>query len=91
MNENMRAAADQAEELMPKALSVFGGLMEDSNQPGPVRVAAAKATIDYGLKLAERKDIEAGTLEKLDALFADFRKSVGACPQPPPPAARPRR
>lgn len=82
MNEHMRAAADQAEELMPDALQQLRYLMNDSSQPGGVRVTAAKAVIDYALKLADRKDIEAGTLEKLDALFAEFRRSVGADGEP---------
>lgn len=75
MSEYMSAAADQAAEMLEPALVTLTDLM-DSGQPGPVRIAAAKAAIDYALKLADRKDTEAGTLEKLDALLQEVRESI---------------
>ena len=80
MNENMRAVAGQAAELMPGAVATLGELMVSSAQPGPVRVAAAKAVIDYALKLDDKQD--AGTLAKLDAILEEFRRSVGADAEP---------
>lgn len=77
MNENISKAAETAEQLLPDALATLGTLMQDSNQAGPVRVAAAKATIDYALKLSERKDAEVGTLRKLDEMLEEFRASFG--------------
>ena len=56
------------------ALGVLVELMGDQQQPGPVRVAAAKGVIDYALKLAEREH-DAG-LEKLDAALEDMRNLV---------------
>lgn len=81
MDDFMRAAADRAAELLPDALAVLGELMADSDQAGPVRVAAAKATVDYALRLADKRDVEAGTLAKLDAILEEFRASVGADPR----------
>lgn len=75
MSEYVSAAVEQAAEMLEPALVTLTDLM-DSEQPGPVRIAAAKAAIDYALKLADRKDTEAGTLEKLDALLQEVRESI---------------
>ena len=76
MNDYISAAAEQAAEMLEPALVTLIDLL-DGEQPGPVRIAAAKAAIDYALKLADKKEAEAGTLEKLDAILDDFRASVG--------------
>lgn len=82
MNQNVIAAADQAVEMLEPALVTLMDIFGDSQQQGPVRVAAARAALDFGLKLADKVDPEQGTLEKLDAILQELRGSVGADGEP---------
>ena len=78
MNEKVMAAADHAVEMLEPALVTLMGIFGDNEQQGSVRVTAAKAVLDYGLKLADRADPEYAALAKLDALLDEFRGRVGS-------------
>ena len=79
MNEGgILALSVEAVEAAPYALASLVNLHSDGAQPGAVRVAAARAVIDYALKLNDKVDSDQSTLQKLDALLAEVRGSAGA-------------
>ena len=82
MNEQVIAAAEQAVDMLEPALVTLLDIFGSSEQPGAVRVAAARATIDYALKLGDKVDPEQNTLQKLDELLEELRRSVGADEEP---------
>lgn len=57
-------AAVQAKMSLSPALSTLREIVEDQSSAVPVRVQAARALLDYGLKLTEIMDV----LERLEAL-----------------------
>lgn len=65
-------AADYAGKCLVPALDVLVELMGDHDQTGPVRVAAAKGVIDYALKLADKGEVSAATMERLDRLLEEM-------------------
>ncbi|MBQ3277490.1 MAG: hypothetical protein IJH47_10675 [Oscillospiraceae bacterium] len=64
-------AAAQAKQSLSPALSTLREILEDQTLPGAVRVSAARALLDYGLKLTEIADI----IPRLEALENDARGS----------------
>lgn len=60
------------------AVGVLVELMSDQTQAGPVRVASAKAVIDYAVKLSAAG--QADTLAKLDRLLEEMHSCYDGDP-----------
>ena len=74
INDYLSIAAEQAAASAGTALDVLAEIMADVDQTGPVRVAAAKAVVDFALKLHDQEGQGDGsTLAKLDEVLAELR------------------
>ncbi len=62
--ELVDAAAAQVKRALCPTLGTLQEITADTNQPGSVRVSAARAVLEFGLKLVEQADI----ISKLDKL-----------------------
>ena len=65
----VEAAAEAKRNLSP-ALGILRGIVEDADQPGAVRVSAARSLMEYGLKLHDVVFVE----RRLDALEQALRE-----------------
>ena len=64
----MADAAAEAKKNLSPALGTLRGITEDVNQPGAVRVSAARSLLEFGLKLTEREDVLSRISELEDML-----------------------
>lgn len=64
LTELLADAAAQARMSLTPALETLREIVEDQSSTGPVRVQAARALLDYSIKLTEITDI----FERLEAL-----------------------
>lgn len=67
----VEAAAAQAKQSLAPALSTLREIVEDPEVGAAARISAARALLDYGLKLTEIADI----IPRLEALENDARGS----------------
>ena len=63
-------AIAQAKQNLSPALSVLREITESADQPGAVRVQAARSLLEYGLKFTERADI-LDRMDKLEKMIAE--------------------
>jgi hypothetical protein len=66
-------ATREAQRAISPALAVLREIMEDQEQQAPARISAARATLEYGMKMTETLDI----LEQLNELEAWRREADG--------------
>ena len=59
-------ATRQAQQSIAPALAVLREIMEDQEEQAPARISAARATLEYSLKMTETLDI-LGQLKELEA------------------------
>lgn len=75
VSENLQNAAEKACEFLDPALITLMDLMADSDQTGPVRIAACKTIMDYALKLDARAmtlNRQEASLDRLKAYLDEF-------------------
>ena len=56
--EMLETATDNAKAAMPPAIDRLRGIIDDDQQQPPQHIAAARAVLEYGLRLVEANDIE---------------------------------
>ena len=56
--EMLETATDNAKAAMPPAIDRLRGIIDDDQQPPQQHIAAARAVLEYGLRLVEANDIE---------------------------------
>ena len=65
-SEVIEDATRQAQQSIAPALAVLREIMEDQEEQAPARISAARATLEYSLKMTETLDI-LGQLKELEA------------------------
>ena len=56
--EMLETATDNAKAAMPPAIDRLRGIIDDDQQPPQQHIAAARAVLEYGLRLVEANDFE---------------------------------
>lgn len=56
--EMLETATDNAKAAMPPAIDRLRGIIDDDQQQPPQHIAAARAVLEYGLRLVEANDFE---------------------------------
>ena len=56
--EMLETATDKAKAAMPPAIDRLRGIVEDDQQQAQQQIAAARAVLEYGLRLVESNDFE---------------------------------
>lgn len=56
--EMLETATEQAKAAMPPAIDRLRGIVDDDQQQPQQQIAAARAVLEYGLRLVEVNDIE---------------------------------
>ena len=56
--EMLETATDKAKAAMPPAIARLRGIVEDDQQQPQQQIAAARAVLEYGLRLVEANDFE---------------------------------
>ena len=54
----LETATDNAKAAMPPAIDRLRGIVDDDQQQPQQHIAAARAVLEYGLRLAEANDFE---------------------------------
>lgn len=57
ISELVGDATRQAQQALSPALKALKGIVEDDDEPSSVRVSAARALLEYGLKFTEFNDV----------------------------------
>ncbi len=57
-NELLEAACTKAKSALPPAIERLNGIVQDDEQQPREQIAAARAVLEYGLRLIEAVDIE---------------------------------
>lgn len=68
--EMLETATDNAKAAMPPAIDRLRGIIDDDHQQPQQHIAAARAVLEYGLRLVEANDFE----QRLRALEERSRK-----------------
>ena len=68
--EMRKTATDNAKAAMPPAIDRLRGIIDDDQQQPQQHIAAARAVLEYGLRLVEANDFE----QRLRALEERSRK-----------------